>query len=78
MKTYTIKIKSKEALIQARNDNPLSGVIDDEDADRYADQIFTNCRKTSDIIADTLYLGGYDNGKGIFVAEEIEWIKENN
>jgi hypothetical protein len=75
MTTYTIKIKSKEALIQARNENPQAGVFDDADLDLYADKIYTNCRSTDDKNPMTLYPGGFDHGRGIIIKEEIEWVK---
>ena len=77
MKTYTIKIKSKEALIQALNENPQVGIFDAADFDLFADKIYTNCRKTENVNPMTLYPGGFDcRGVGIFLKKEIEWVKE--
>jgi len=76
MQTYTIKIKSKEALIQALNENPKEGIFEDDDFDLFADQIYTNCRMTIDNNPMTLYPGGFDcPGVGIFIKKEIEWVK---
>jgi len=75
---YTIKVKSKEALIKANYDNPDAGVMCEEsEFDRYADQIFAGCRATEDVHSSTLYPGGFDNGASIFIKEEIEWVKED-
>jgi len=76
---YTIKVKSREDLIQAHKDNPLADIMHDEfELEKYADQIFTGCRATEDVNEFTLYPGGYDNGGGIIVKEEIEWVKAEN
>jgi hypothetical protein len=81
MKTYTIKIKSKEALgllFKSRYDSPAAGVMDViHEIEKNADKVFTNTRKATRKSFDA-FPGGYIYGNTIFTAEEIEWVKEEN
>jgi len=81
MKTYTIKIKSKEALgllFKSRYDNPAAGVMDViQEIEKNADKVFTNVRKTTRKSFGS-FPGCYIYGGTIFTPEEIEYVKEEN
>ena len=89
MKTYTIKIKSKEALrflFKSRYDNPAAVVMDViqlnnidviQEIEKNADKVFTNVRKTTRKSFGS-FPGCYIYGGTIFTPEEIEWVKEEN
>ena len=79
-KTYTIKIKSKEALIEAAKSNP-DVMCEEHDLKRLAGRIYHNMfsrdETDKDDQLDPIWPGSYKNDNfGLFLKEEIEWVKE--
>ena len=73
--TYTIKLKSAEALMALRVEN--EAIMDLESCKTHGDKIYTDAVLNEDSYA---FPGSYsisDFMSGLFLPEEIEWVKEN-
>jgi hypothetical protein len=75
MLTYTIKLKSAEALMALRAEN--EAIMDLESCKTHGDKIYSNAVLNEDSYA---FPGSYSISgfmSGLFLPEEIEWVKEN-
>jgi hypothetical protein len=81
VKSYTIKIKSLEALNQARQDNPKAGIMYGHDATLYADKTFTRAfsydEECDKFNVKPIWVNSYCAEDCLFLNEEIEYAKEN-
>jgi len=74
MLTYTIKLKSAEALMALRAEN--EAIMDLESCKTHGDKIYSNAVLNE----DEWFPGSYSISgfmSGLFLPEEIEWVKEN-
>lgn len=71
--TYTIKIKSAEALMTMRVED--EAIMDIESGKTHGDKIYSDAVLNDDSYAFPM---SYTvTGQGLFLPEEIEWVKEN-
>ena len=71
--TYTIKIKSAEALMTMRVED--EAIMDFESSNIHGDKIYSNAVLNDDSYAFPM---SYTvTGQGLFLPDEIEWVKEN-
>ena len=69
--TYTIKIKSTEALMTMRAGD--EAIMDIESCNTFGDKIYSNAELNDDSYAFPM---SYTvTGQGLFLQEEIEWVK---
>ena len=71
--TYTIKIKSAEALMALRVED--EAIMDFESSNIHGDKIYSDAVLNDDSYAFPM---SYTvTGQGLFLPDEIEWVKEN-
>jgi hypothetical protein len=69
---YTIKLKSAEALMALRAEN--EAIMDLESCKTHGDKIYSDAVLNNDSYAFPM---SYSVRTGLFLPEEIEWVKEN-
>lgn len=71
--TYTIKLKSAEALMALRRED--EAIMDFESCNTFGDKIYSDAVLNDDSYAFPMSYSV--EGSFLFLLEEIEWVKEN-